>query len=48
MAKITVAMRHSQGVTMQYIALSVAERAAYTTRLDIASYDEDIEEESSG
>ena len=40
MAAITIAMRHSQGVTMQYIALSMAEKAAITTRLAIASYDE--------
>ena len=39
MAAITIAMRHSQGVTMQYIALSMAEKAAITTRLAIASYD---------
>ena len=36
MAKITIAMRHSQGVTMQYIALSLAERASFTTRLAIS------------
>ena len=45
MAKITIAMRHSQGVTMQYVALSIAERAAFTTRLAIASYEEDAEGE---
>ena len=38
MAKITIAMRHSQGVTMQYIALSLEEKASITTRLAIASY----------
>ena len=43
MAKITIAMRHSQGVTMQYIALSLAERAAFTTRLAIAAYEEEAE-----
>ena len=47
MAKITIAMRHSQGVTMQYVALSIAERAAFTTRLAIASYEDDMEEETS-
>ena len=41
MAKITIALRHLQGVTMQYITLSMAEKAAFTTRLAIASYDED-------
>ena len=39
MANICIAMRHSQGVTMQYIALSMAEKAAMTTRLAIAAYD---------
>ena len=51
MARITIAMRHSQGVTMQYIALSVAERAAFTTRLAISSYrkkDDSREEISEG
>ena len=38
MASITIAMRHTQGVTMQYIALSIPEKAAITTRLAIASY----------
>ena len=41
MASITVAMRHSQGVTMQYIALSIAEKASISTRLAIASYEDD-------
>ena len=45
MAKITIAMRHSQGVTMQYVALSIAERATVTTRLAIASYEEELENE---
>ena len=39
MASISIAMRHSQGVTMQYVALSLAEKAAITTRLAIASYE---------
>ena len=40
MASITVAMRHSQGVTMQYVSLSLGEKASITTRLAIASYKE--------
>ena len=39
MASITIAMRHSQGVTMQYVNLSIPEKASITTRLAIASYD---------
>ena len=39
MASICIAMRHSQGVTMQYVALSLAGKAAITTRLAIASYE---------
>ena len=46
-AKITIAMRHSQGVTMQYVALSLAERAAFTTRLAIAAYEDDLESNTS-
>ena len=38
MASITIAMRHSQGVTMQYIALSLSEKASVTTRLAIDAY----------
>ena len=38
MATITIAMRHSQGVTMQYITLSTAEKATITTRLAIEAY----------
>ena len=45
MAKITIAMRHSQGVTMQYIALPIAERATITTRLAIASYEDEMEQD---
>ena len=41
MTYITIAMRHSQGVTMQYIALGLAEKASITTRLAIAAYRED-------
>ena len=44
MASICIAMRHSQGVTMQYIALTTAEKASITTRLAIAAYDKDEEE----
>ena len=38
-ASITIAMRHAQGVTIQYVALSLAEKASITTRLGIAAYD---------
>ena len=38
MAAITIAMRHSQGVTMQYVTLPLSEKATITTRLAIASY----------
>ena len=38
MANITIAMRHSQGVTMQYVALTLEEKAVITRRLAIASY----------
>ena len=38
MAAITIAMRHSQGVTLQYVALSLAEKASITTRLS-GAYD---------
>ena len=38
MASITIAMRHSQGVSLQYVALSISEKATITTRLAIASY----------
>ena len=48
MAKITIAMRHSQGVTIQYIALSLAERAAFITQLTVASCEEEAEDESEG
>ena len=40
MASITIAMRHSQGATLQYVSLSMAEKATITTRLAIAAYDE--------
>ena len=40
MASITVAMRHSQGITMQYVTLSLGEKASMTTRLAIAAYEE--------
>ena len=39
MARITIAMRHSQGVTMQYVALTLEEKAVITTRLAIAAYE---------
>ena len=38
MAIITIAMRHSQGVTLQYVTLTLEEKAVITTRLAIASY----------
>ena len=40
MASITIAMRHSQGVTLQYVALTMAEKASITTRLAIAAYED--------
>ena len=39
MASITIAMRHSQGVTMQYVTLTLSEKASITTRLAIDSYE---------
>ena len=39
MASSTIAMRHSLGVTMQYVALTLAEKATITTRLATAAYD---------
>ena len=47
MAKITIAIRRSQGVTMQYIVLSIAERAAITTRLTIAFYEDEMKQKTS-
>ena len=47
MARITIAMRHPEGVTMQYVALSLAERAAFTTRLAIVAYEQDAERDTS-
>ena len=44
MASISIAMRHSQGVTLQYVSLSLAEKASITPRLAIAAYDETKEE----
>ena len=38
MAKITIALRHSQGVTLQYIALTPGDKAAITTRLAMDAY----------
>ena len=38
MASIIIAMRHSQGITMQYVALPLADKAAITTRLVIYVY----------
>ena len=42
MAYITIAMRHSQGVTMQYVALGLAEKASITTTLAIAAYRKEV------
>ena len=39
MAKITIAMRYLLGVILQYIPIFIAERAAFTTRVEITSYD---------
>lgn len=41
MASITIALIHSQGVTMQYVALSFAENANITTKLAIPSYEDE-------
>ena len=41
MASISIAMRHSQGVTLQYVSISLAEKASLTTRIAIAAYDEE-------
>ena len=38
MANITIAMRHSIEVTMQYVSLSIEEKAIITTRVAIAAY----------
>ena len=40
MASITIAMRHARGVTLQYVALPLSEKASITTRLAIAAYRE--------
>ena len=42
MAVITIATRHSQGVTMQYVALTTSEKAANTTRLAVEAYKEEL------
>ena len=38
----TAALRHSQGVTLQYVALTIADRAAITTRLAVDAYKEEL------
>ena len=43
MAMITIAMRHSQGVTMHYVSLTVAEKASITTRLAIGAYSNKVD-----
>ena len=40
MAKISIAMRHSQGITLQYVALPLADKAAITTRLAVHAYND--------
>ena len=40
MASIALAMRHTQGVTLQYVSLPLSERASITTRLAIAAYEQ--------
>ena len=39
MAAISIALRHSQEVTLQYISLPISDKAAITTRLAIQAYD---------
>ena len=39
MASISIAKRYSEGVTLQYVALSMAEKATITTKLAIAAND---------
>ena len=46
LASITIAMRHSQGVTMQCVSLTVAEKASITTRLAIVSYSKKVDGDS--
>ena len=45
MALITISMRHSQGVTLQYVALTIAKKAAITTRLAVEAYKEELQTE---
>ena len=42
MAIITNAMRHSQGVTLQYVALTVADKASITNLLAVEAYKEEL------
>ena len=44
LATISIALRHSQGVTLQYVALSAADKAAITTRLAIDAYKKELRE----
>ena len=39
MVSIAITIRHSQGATLQYVALALGEKAFITTRLTVASYD---------
>ena len=40
MAKISIAMRHSRGITMQYVALRLEDKAVFTTRPAVHSFSE--------
>ena len=42
MVKISIVMRHSQGITLQYVALPLAYKAAITTRLAVQAYDHEL------
>ena len=48
MAKIIIAMRYLQEVMLQYIPIFIAQRAIFTTRVEITSFHWNFEEESSG
>ena len=41
-------MRHSQGVTLLYVALTIADRAAITTRLAVDAYKEKLNGHTEG
>ena len=48
MATISIAMRHSQGVTLQYVALTISDRAAITTRLAVDAYKDKLNRHTEG